>query len=389
MIRILEHIFIKNNADTHDPAVRRAYGVLCGTAGIVLNLLLFGAKFAAGWLTASIAVTADAINNLSDAGSSVITLLGFKLAGQKPDSDHPYGHGHYESIAGLIVAIAILMMGFELAKSSIGNILNPKPVQFSRLGAGILAASILLKLYMAAYNRRIGRRIHSPAISAVAADSLSDAAATSVVLVCTLIGHSTGVKIDAWAGAAVSLMILRAGFTAARDTISPLLGKAPDPEFVGKIRSIVAEYPDVVGMHDLMVHDYGAGRVMISLHAEVPASGDIMVLHDIVDTIERRMKKELNCSATIHMDPISTEDADILATRALVQERICETLGSEISIHDFRMVHGSTHTKVVFDALVPYNFHLNDRDLKKRITELVQEIEGDYYAVITIDHPVA
>ena len=389
MIRILERIFIKNNADTDNPDVRRAYGVLCGTVGIVLNLLLFAAKFTAGWLTGSIAVTADAINNLSDAGSSLITLLGFKLAGQKPDSDHPYGHGRYESIAGLIVSMAILMMGFELAKTSIGNILIPETVQFSRLGAGILAASILLKLYMAAYSRRISRKINSPAVSAVAADSLSDAAATSVVLICTLIGRSTGLNIDAWAGTAVSLMILRAGFTAARDTISPLLGKAPDPEFVGRIRAIVAEYPDVVGMHDLMVHDYGAGRVMISLHAEVPASGDIMALHDIVDTIERRLKKELNCSATIHMDPICTEDADILATRALVQERICETLGSEISIHDFRMVHGSTHTKVVFDALVPYNFHLNDRDLKKRITELVQEIEGDYYAVITIDHPVA
>lgn len=389
MIRILSRLFIKNHKNTDDPAVRHAYGVLTGAVGIALNLALFAAKYLAGVLSGSIAITADAFNNLSDAGSSIITLLGFKLAAQKPDSDHPYGHGQYEYIAGLVVSLAILLVGFDLAKSSISGIFNPKPLHFNPVSAVILAISILVKLYMAAYNRAVGKKIHSVALAATAADSLSDVFATTAVLASTLIARFTGANIDAWAGAAVSLMILWAGFNAARDTISPLLGKAPDPEFVQRIYDIVGQYPDVVGVHDLMVHDYGAGRVMISLHAEVPASGDIMVLHDIVDTIERRLQKDLNCSAIIHMDPLCTEDEQIVRTRSLLEARIHETLGGEITLHDFRMVRGNTHSKVVFDALVPYNFYLSDRELKKRISELVQEIEGDCYAVITIDHPVA
>lgn len=389
MIRILSRLFIKHYKNTEDPAVRHAYGMLTGAVGIVLNLLLFAAKYLAGVLSGSIAITADAFNNLSDAGSSIITLLGFKLAAQKPDSDHPYGHGQYEYIAGLIVSLAILMVGFELAKSSIAGIFSPKPLHFNPLSMVILVLSILVKLYMAVYNRAVGKKIQSVALGATAADSLSDVFATAVVLVSTLVARFTGVNIDPWAGAAVSLMILWAGFNAARDTISPLLGKAPDPAFVQRIHDIVGEYPDVVGMHDLMVHDYGAGRVMISLHAEVPATGDIMVLHDIVDTIERRLQKELNCSAIIHMDPLCTEDEQILRTRSLLEARIHERLGREITIHDFRMVHGNTHTKVVFDALVPYNFSMGDREVKNKISEIVQEIEGNYYAVITIDHPVA
>ena len=389
MISILSRIFIKNHADTSDPGVRRAYGVLCGAVGIFLNVLLFAAKYLAGTLTGSIAIVADAFNNLSDAGSSIITLLGFKLAAKKPDRDHPYGHGRFECIAGLVVSFVILMMGFDLAKTSVTKIIHPEAVDFSILSICILIGSILVKLYMALYNRAVGKRISSAAVLATATDSLSDVCATTMVLAATLIARFTGVNIDGWAGAIVSLVILWAGYNAAKDTIDPLLGQAPDPEFVQRIADIVNRYPDVVGIHDLAVHDYGAGRVMISLHAEVPSSGDIMALHDVIDTIERDLQDELNCSAVIHMDPISTDDQLITSTRELLKKRIHEAISPDISIHDFRMVPGPTHTNVIFDAVVPYEFAMSDAQVQEKISSLVRAIEGDYFAVVTIDHPVA
>ena len=389
MISILSRIFIKNHTETSDPGVRRAYGVLCGAVGIFLNVLLFAAKYLAGTLTGSIAIVADAFNNLSDAGSSIITLLGFKLAAKKPDRDHPYGHGRFECIAGLVVSFVILMMGFDLAKTSVTKIFHPEAVDFSILSICILIGSILVKLYMSLYNRAVGKRINSAAVLATATDSISDVCATTMVLAATLIARFTGVNIDGWAGAIVSLVILWAGYNAAKDTIDPLLGQAPDPEFVQRIADIVNRYPEVVGIHDLAVHDYGAGRVMISLHAEVPSSGDIMALHDVIDTIERDLQEELNCSAVIHMDPISTDDQLITSTRELLKERIHEALSPDISIHDFRMVPGPTHTNVIFDAVVPYEFAMSDAQVQEKISSLVRAIEGDYFAVVTIDHPVA
>ena len=389
MISILSRIFIKNHADTSDPGVRRAYGVLCGAVGIFLNVLLFAAKYLAGTLTGSIAIVADAFNNLSDAGSSIITLLGFKLAAKKPDRDHPYGHGRFECIAGLVVSFVILMMGFDLAKSSVTKIFHPEAVDFSILSICILIGSILVKLYMSLYNRAVGKRINSAAVLATATDSISDVCATTMVLAATLIARFTGVNIDGWAGAIVSLVILWAGYNAAKDTIDPLLGQAPDPEFVQRIADIVNRYPEVVGIHDLAVHDYGAGRVMISLHAEVPSSGDIMALHDVIDTIERDLQDELNCSAVIHMDPICTDDALITSTRELLKNRIHEAISPDVSIHDFRMVPGPTHTNVIFDAVVPYDFPRSDAQVQAEISSLVRAIEGDYFAVVTIDHPVA
>ncbi len=389
MISILSRLFIKNHADTSDPGVRRAYGVLCGAVGIFLNVLLFAAKYLAGTLTGSIAIVADAFNNLSDAGSSIITLLGFKLAAKKPDRDHPYGHGRFECIAGLVVSFVILMMGFDLAKSSVTKIFHPEAVDFSLLSICILIGSILVKLYMSLYNRAVGKRINSAAVLATATDSISDVCATTMVLAATLIARFTGVNIDGWAGAIVSLVILWAGYNAAKDTIDPLLGQAPDPEFVQRIADIVNRYPEVVGIHDLAVHDYGAGRVMISLHAEVPSSGDIMALHDVIDTIERDLQDELNCSAVIHMDPISTDDALITSTRELLKNRIHEAISPDVSIHDFRMVPGPTHTNVIFDAVIPYEFPQSDEQVREEISKLVRALEGDYFAVVTIDHPVA
>ena len=389
MITLLSRLFIKNRENTADPQVRGAYGFLCSALGIFLNIVLFAAKFLAGTLTGSIAVTADAFNNLSDAGSSVITLLGFKLAAKKPNRDHPYGHGRFEYISGLIVSMAILLMGFELFKSSVEKLFAPEPTEFSLLSLLILAGSILVKLYMALYNRSIGKKINSVAITATGSDSLSDACATAVVLIVTLLEHFFHIRIDAYAGLGVSLLILWVGLKSAKDTIDPLLGSAPEPEFVRKIADILHRYPEVEGMHDLIVHDYGAGRVMISLHAEVPASGDIMELHDVIDTIEQQLHTELNCEATIHMDPVCTDDDRIVKTRAMVLHRLQESLDPRIQIHDFRMVTGPTHTNVIFDAVIPFDVGRPDAQVRDEIEALVRKIDGNYFAVVTIDHPLA
>ena len=387
MLRLLAGIFIRRHDDYKDPAVRRAYGVLCGAVGIALNVLLFAAKAFAGALTGSIAITADAFNNLSDAGSSVITLLGFKISGRKADSEHPFGHGLAENVAGLIVAIVIILMGFDLAKSSLEKIFSPEPVTFHMASVYILCASILVKLYMCLYNRRIGAKIDSAAMRATAMDSLSDACATLAVLASTLVARFTGLNIDGYAGALVALMILWAGYTAARDTISPLLGCAPDPQLVRRIREIVKEYREVIGVHDLIVHQYGAGNLMVSLHAEVPADGDMNELHDVIDTIEQRLKRELNCHAVIHMDPLDTNDTLICETRAKVQEAICATLDAPVTIHDFRMVTGPTHTNVIFDAVIPNELSISDEQARREIVRAVGALPGHYNAVVTIDKP--
>lgn len=384
LFRLLVKLFIQNgNAD--DPAVREKYGMLAGVVGISLNVLLFAAKYAAGLFSGSIAITADAFNNLSDAGSSLITLFGFKLAAKKPDMDHQFGHGRFEYITGLIVSIAIILMGLSLAKESFVRIRNPGAVEFSWLSVSILAASILIKLYMASYNRMIARTIQSVAMRATAVDSLSDAGATAVVLVSIIVARLTGLAIDGWAGAAVALLILWAGVSAARDTISPLLGNPPDPALVKKITDIVRSCDIVTGMHDLVVHDYGAGRRMISLHAEVPVDGDIMQTHDAIDLIERRLVRELNCHAVIHMDPIATDDQLVNAAREKVLEALRAALGKELTIHDFRMVTGPTHTNVIFDAVLPPGSELNADAAKARIAEIVEGLDGNYFAVVTID----
>ena len=387
MIRILAKALIRNYDNTSDPAVRRAYGVLCGVMGIVLNAILFAAKYLAGALTGSIAVMADAFNNLSDAGSSVITLIGFRISGKRSDPEHPFGHGRVEYIAGLIVAMLIIHMGLDYVRDSVDMILNPAPVSFDLLSMAILALSILVKLYMALYNRAVGKKIGSVAMSATSADSLSDAVATFAVLVSALVGRFAGVNIDAYAGALVSLMILKAGYEAARDTISPLLGNPPDPEFVEKVRDIVMSSDVVCGVHDLVVHDYGAGRVMISLHAEVPVDGDLMRMHDEIDTIERRLSRELGCHAVIHMDPIATDDSAVAEARTRVQNLLREKLDSGVNVHDFRMVTGPTHTNVIFDAVIPLEIVSSDDALRAEIARLVHEMDETYFAIVTVDRP--
>ena len=368
---------------------RSAYGKLCGIVGIVLNLLLFAGKFIAGFLSNSIAITADAFNNLSDAGSSLVTLIGFKLAEQKPDSDHPFGHGRMEYLSGLIVSAVILMMGFELVKDSIDKILHPTGVDFSVVVLVILIASILGKCYMAFYNFHYGKRFESSTLRATAVDSLSDCVSTTVVLIATLIGYYTNVQIDGFCGIAVGILIFVAGINAAKETLSPLLGEAPDPEFVNQIEEMVLSFDKeaIVGIHDLIVHDYGPGRRIISLHAEVPAEGNMMSLHDVIDNLEMKLREELGCLTTIHMDPVVTTDERVTELKEKCTLLVKE-IGDTLSLHDFRVVFGDTHTNMIFDVVVPFEFYLSDAETTKMIQKKVSEKIGEnYFVVITIDKP--
>ncbi len=384
MIGFLAKHLIRDYQNVGAPEVRRAYGVLCGAVGIVINLLLFALKLLAGTLAGSVAITADAFNNLSDAGASIVTLLGFRLAGQKPDPEHPFGHGRIEYISGLIVSLVILLMGFELLRDAVGAILHPEAVECSALTVSILLISICAKCYMYCYNHGVGKKLNAAAMQATAADSLSDCAATAAVLLATLAGYFLGWRIDGWCGLVVSLLILWAGFQAARDTLSPLLGQPPTEEFVQQIRDIVMANKTVCGIHDLVVHDYGPGRVMISLHAEVPAHGDILALHDEIDNVEKELHDKLGCEAVIHMDPIVTDDETVNAAHQKISSLV-RGIDEHISIHDFRMVTGPTHTNVIFDAVVPYGCAMSDREAEEKIKQAVHELDPHYFAVVQID----
>ena len=384
MITILAKFFIHDDGDKGK--LRQSYGMLCGIVGVMFNVFLFIGKFLAGTISNSIAITADAFNNLSDAGSSIVTLLGFKMAGAKPDTEHPFGHGRIEYISGLVVAAAILLMGYELIRDSVGKILHPEETLFNALVAVILIASILVKLYMAYYNHNIGKKLDSAAMRAVATDSLSDMVATTAVLLASVFTHFTGYKIDGYCGLVVGLLVGYAGVDAARETLNPLLGQPPAHEFVEKIDEIVMSHPEVCGMHDLIVHDYGPGRKMISLHAEIPAEGNILELHDVIDNIENELRRTLGCEATIHMDPIVTSDEHVSETKSAVSSLI-KAIDKDLSIHDFRMVVGETHTNLIFDILAPFGFRLSDEELLTEVLKEVREHFGEnYYVVTKVDH---
>ena len=380
----LVRLFIKDCDNVTDPAVRERYGILSGAVGIALNLLLSAGKLFAGLMTGSISITADAFNNLSDAGSSVVTLVGFKLAGQKADDGHPFGHGRMEYLAGLLVSLMILLVGVELGRSSIGKILHPEAVDFSLVSTGILAASILVKLWMGQFNRGLGRKIGSAAMAATAADSISDAVATAAVLAGTLVNRFAHVNIDGWVGLAVAVFILRSGWGAAKDTINPLLGESPDPELVKQLRELVLSHPQVVGMHDLIIHDYGPGRRLCSFHAEVPQDADILDAHDAIDHIEREIKEKFGIETTVHMDPIATADEKVNQLRRQVAD-LARVVEPEMTIHDFRVVRGPTHTNVIFDAVVPHKCRLTDEEVLQRLRQAVSALDPTYQAVIQID----
>lgn len=384
MISLFAKFFIGDSNDTSSPQIRQKYGVLCGAVGIFLNILLFAGKFLAGLISNSIAITADAFNNLSDAGSSLVTLVGFRMAGQKPDPDHPFGHGRIEYLSGFLVSIAILFMAFELVRTSIDKIIHPQPVTFSILSVIILLISILVKVYMAYYNKSIGKKIDSTAMNATALDSLSDVLATSVVLIATLVGNYTSLQIDGYCGVIVGLFIFYAGYSAAKDTISPLLGQPPNPDFVKNVEDIVMSYDLVLGIHDMVVHDYGPGRVMLSLHAEVSADGNILILHDMIDNIEHRLHDELHCEAVIHMDPIIINDEQTNTLKKQVTE-ILNTNYPEVDFHDFRIVKGPTHTNILFDIVVPFDYKHSDDEIIDSLKRELTKINDTYHTIIQID----
>ena len=380
---LIKHI-VREGEEVQDPAVRERCGQLSGAVGIVLNLLLSAGKFFAGLATSSIAVTADAFNNLSDAGSSVVTLVGFRLAGQRADDDHPFGHGRIEYLAGLLVSLIILLVGVELGKSSVEKIIHPEPVDFSLVSVVILAASICVKLWMFAFNRGLSRRIGSAAMAATATDSLSDVVATSSVLAGTLIGHFAHVQIDGWIGILVALFILRAGWGAAKDTLNPLLGQSPDPDLVRALRETILAHPQVVGIHDMVIHDYGPGRRMMSLHAEVPMDADIMEVHDVIDHIEREINRRYHIETSIHMDPIATDDEQVIQMRTWTAELV-RTIYPGLTIHDFRMTQGPEHINLIFDVVAPHSLTMSDEELRQAVCDAVHQGNPRCFAVIQVD----
>ncbi len=381
MITLLAKLCIKKETEEEK---RKAYGTLCGSVGIFLNICLFIGKYIGGVISGSVAIMADAFNNLSDAGSSFVTLVGFWFAGKKPDSDHPFGHGRFEYISGFVVSMAILLMGVELARTSVGKIIHPQEIDTTMAAFVILLISVCVKVYMFAYNYTIGKKIHSMAMAATALDSISDAVATMVVFFSMLIAKYIHINVDGISGLIVSVFILYTGYSAARETISPLLGRAPDPEVVEKIKEIVNKYEDVVGMHDLVIHDYGPGRMMVSLHAEVSGAGNIFVLHDAIDRLEKHINKELCCETVVHMDPVETDNQQIQEIKRDVENKIRQ-YDEAMSIHDFRVVPGKSATNLLFDLVVPYNKSDTKEQLENQMDQLVKELDSQYHAIIHID----
>ena len=384
MTEALIRLFIKNPEKTHDPAVRAAYGNLASWVGILCNLALCAGKFMVGTLSGSISVAADAVNNLSDASSSVVSLLGFRLGSRPADEEHPYGHARFEYLSGLAVAVMVLVIGLELGKTSLGKILAPTPVTFSWVTVGVLAASILVKLWMALFNRKVGGRIHSGALIATAADSRNDVLTTGAVLTAALISHFARAELDGWMGLAVALFILYSGVGLVKSTIDPLLGLAPDPELVKYIHERVMSYPNVLGTHDLMVHDYGPGRQFASVHVEMAAEGDVMASHDVIDNIERDFLENDGLHVVIHFDPIVTSDERVGDMRRWLSEAVKEIDGA-LTIHDLRMVPGPTHTNLIFDCVVPAGFAMSELDVKQAIKHLVRKKDPRYFCVITVE----
>ena len=385
MTEALIRLFIKNPEKTHDPAVRAAYGNLASWVGILCNLALCAGKFMVGTLSGSISVAADAVNNLSDASSSVVSLLGFRLGSRPADEEHPYGHARFEYLSGLAVAVMVLVIGLELGKTSLGKILAPTPVTFSWVTVGVLAASILVKLWMALFNRKVGGRIHSGALIATAADSRNDVLSTSAVLIAAVLCRVTGWDVlDGLMGVGVAVFILISGWGLVMDTLSPLLGESPSEDLVEHIEQTVMGYPGVLGVHDLMVHDYGPGHQFASIHVELPAEQDPLEAHDLIDNIERDFMKNDHLMVTIHYDPIVTSDAAVGVLRSRLTEKLRQ-LDPALSLHDLRIVPGKTHTNVLFDLVLPAGYAGDKVELLTQMEQFIKEQDPTYNCIIKLE----
>lgn len=385
MTQFLIRTFVKNRDDVKKRSVRTAYGNLASMVGIVCNLLLFLGKLTVGTLSGSIAITADAINNLSDASSNVVSLLGFRLAAKAPDEKHPYGHARYEYLAGLAVSAMIMAIGLSLLKESAEKLIRPQAAEFSVLSVAVLAASIAVKLWMSTFNRTVGALIASETLLAAAADSRNDVLSTGAVLCAALLCRATGAAwLDGLIGVGIALFIVWSGWGLVRDTLSPLLGESPDPELVERIEARVLSYPSVLGTHDLMVHDYGPGRQFASLHVELPAEMNPLEAHDLIDNIERDFLKEENIQVTIHYDPIVTADARVGILRARIAEKVAG-LDPELSVHDLRIVPGPTHTNVLFDLVLPAGYTGDRAAIVRELREFVRGQDESYVCVIKVE----
>ena len=386
MTKLLIRLFIRDPANIQDRTVRTAYGNLACMVGIVCNVLLFAGKFTVGTLFGSMAIAADALNNLSDASSNVVSLVGFRLGSKPADDEHPYGHARYEYLAGLAVSVMILVIGIELLKESFLKVLHPTPVTLSALTIAVLVVSILVKLWMSSFNRSVGSRIKSETLMATAADARNDVVTTAAVLAATILAHLTGIdRIDGLMGVGVALFILWSGIGLAKDTISPLLGEGADPELREKIVDKLRENPKVLGFHDLMVHDYGPGQRFASIHVEMDRREDPMECHEIIDDLERECLKSHGVHLVIHYDPVVTDDPELDRMHVRV-EQILHTLDLRLGIHDFRMVPGKEHTNLIFDVVLPSDLRGQEEKIQETLT---QELNTDspitYYPVITFD----
>ena len=384
MTELLSRLFIKNRKNVKDPAVRRAYGTMVSTVGILANILLAAVKLLAGVLAGSIAITADAVNNLSDAGSQVISLVSFKISAKPADRDHPFGHARIEYVASMIVSFLILLIGFELLKESVSQVLHPGEVSVSVPVVVILTLSVILKLWLFVFNRVIAKRIGSTVMRATAADSLADAASTAAVLVSSLIAYFTGIQTDAYMGMAVAVLIFVAGIRILNETKNSSLGSAPDPEIIEGVVSLAKEYPEILGIHDMVIHNYGPNNTIASFHAEVDGSANVFATHDVIDTVEKRLWQEQGIRATVHMDPIVTDDERVDALRGRIAELVAG-VDRRLTIHDFRFVEGHTHSNLIFDVSVPFEIKDSDEEIKRRISLRISEIDPNYFAVMTID----
>lgn len=384
MTKLLLRLFVKNHNELHSPGVRTAVGKLAGTTGIVCNLLLFLLKLTAGLLSGAVSVIADALNNLSDAASSVVTLLGFRLAQRPADKDHPYGHARYEYLSGVIVAALILMIGVELGKSSVAKIVAPGAVDFTWITMGILLCSLAVKLWMYLFYRKLGKQIGSTALRAAAVDSRNDVIASGGVLIGCLVQWRFGIHLDGYVGVAVALFILWSGISVAKDAVDPLLGLRADGELVDKISSLVLSYEKVLGIHDLLVHDYGPGQCFASVHVELSACEEPLVCHDIIDAIECDVLEQLNVHLVIHYDPVLDDDEEWAQMRCML-EKIVEEIDPRLSLHDFRIARGSAQEKLVFDLAVPYEMKDQHKQLKKQIDDALMRQNYAYTTVIRFD----
>ncbi len=381
----LIRVFVKEDKNASNTQVRENYGKFASIAGIASNLFLFLIKITVGTLFKSISITADAVNNLSDSGSSMVTLLGFKMSGKPADEKHPYGHARMEYVSGLIVSLIVLFLGLQLIKSSIDKIITPQATEFSIFSVAVLIVAILVKLWQCLFYQKIAKKIHSSTLRATSVDSRNDIIATSAVLLSAVLSNLTGFNLDGYMGLVVAVIIIISGIQLVMDTVSPLLGLAPTKEFVNRIYKKIMTYNHIIGLHDLTVHTYGSGRYFASVHCEVPAEQDIMISHDVIDNIERDFLKEMGVHLVIHLDPVVTSDERTNAAKTAVEQEIAQ-ISPEISIHDFRAVWGVTHSNLIFDVVVPFGFQWSDEELSDLISDKVSLLGKNFYAVVTVDH---